>query len=64
VGISPEKAAYNRLEVVQLTARLFVPENREWEFDRWEINGSPRTYNPASVIMMTDSEAVVFYRRK
>ena len=64
MGISPEKAAYNRLEVVQLTARLFVPENREWEFDRWEINGSPRTYNPSSVIMMTNSETVAFCRRK
>ena len=32
--------------------------------DRWEINGSPRTYNPSSVIMMTNSETVAFCRRK
>ena len=63
VEISPDKPAYDRLEVVQLTARLSMPQVREWEFDRWEINGSPRSHNPASVIMMRDSEAVVFYRR-
>jgi len=63
VEISPEKPAYDRLEVVTLTARLSMPQVREWEFDRWEINSSPRSNNPASVIMMRDSEAVVFYRR-
>ena len=64
VTIEPEKPVYDRLDVVVLRAQLIVPENREWEFDRWEINGSPRTTNPSSVIMMRDSEAVVFYRRK
>ncbi|KKM14596.1 hypothetical protein LCGC14_1704580, partial [marine sediment metagenome] len=64
VTVNPQKAAYNRLDVVTLTAQLFVPENREWEFDHWEINGSRRTTNPASVIMTADSEAVVFYRSK
>ncbi|KKK87125.1 hypothetical protein LCGC14_2756360, partial [marine sediment metagenome] len=64
VTIRPDKAAYDRLDVVQLRAEVYQWALTTHEFDRWEINGSPSTTNPSSVIMMRDSEAVVFYRQK
>ncbi|KKL50290.1 hypothetical protein LCGC14_2306960, partial [marine sediment metagenome] len=64
VSISPDKVAYDRLDVVQLRATVYQWALATHEFDRWEINGSIQRTNPSSVIMMRDSVAVVFYRQK
>ena len=57
--LDPDKAFYNRLEVVLLKA--FPPTG--FVFDYWDINGFRRDVNPATVIMMRDSIVVANYRR-